>query len=139
MPITQAICNVAKRDFLGGVHAAADVYKIALFTDAATLNASTTAYSATNEVTGTGYTAGGATLAGRANTLVGTVGILDWDDVQWLAATFSGARGALIYNSSKSNAAIAVINFGSDRSVTSGTFTIQFPAPTATEALIRAA
>jgi hypothetical protein len=139
MPITQAFCNVAKRDFLGGVHAAGDVYKLALFSDAATLNADTTAYAATGEISGTGYTAGGVTLAGRANSLVGTVGILDWNDAQWVAATFSGARGALLYNSSKSNAAIAVLNFGSDRAVTAGTFTVQFPNPSATEALIRVA
>lgn len=138
MAITQALTTDAKLRFLRGEHDAANVYKIALYTSAATLDATTTAYSATNEVSGTGYTAGGNTLATYASATSGTTAYLDWADTQWTSASFT-ARGALIYNSSTSNAAIAVLDFGTDKTVTSGTFTIQFPTADATNAIIRIA
>lgn len=139
MPITSALCTSAKADFLNGVHTSADTYKIALYTDAATLDASTTAYSATNEVVGTGYTAGGATLSGFTVDSSGTTAWLDFTtDPSWPTATIT-ARGALIYNSSKTNKAVAVIDFGSDITSTNGTFSVQFPAPAAATALIRLA
>lgn len=127
MAITTALCNQAKQDFFDGVHAAGDTYKIALYTSAATLDKTTTAYSATNEVTGTGYTAGGATLSGRANALTGDVASIDWADPSWTSSTIT-ARGAMIYNASKSNKALAVFDFGADISSSSSTFTVNIPA-----------
>lgn len=139
MPITSAFCTSAKVDFLQGTHASADTYKIALFTSAATLDASTTAYSATNEASGTGYTAGGSTLTGFSVTSSGTTAILDFtSDPSWPNSTIT-ARGALIYNSSKSNKAVAVYDFGSDKSSSNGTFTVQFPTPDAANGLLRIA
>lgn len=139
MPITQAMCTSFKADLLGGVQDLdTDVLKIALYTSTATLDASTTAYSTTNEVVGTGYTAGGNTLSGAAISSSGTTAFVDFADTSWTTATIT-ARGALIYNTSKSNKAIAVLDFGSDRSSSGGTFTIQFPAPTATDAILRIA
>lgn len=137
MPITAAIPNSFKADLFAGVHAAADVYKIALYTSAATLDKTTTAYSATNEVSGTGYTAGGATLAGYTPGSGSDVAWIDWTtDPTWANATIT-ARGALIYNSSKSNKAVAVIDFGADITSTAATFTVQLPAPGATTAVVR--
>ena len=137
MPISQGLCTSFKAEILGGTHSSADTYKIALYTSAATLDASTTAYSATNEVSGTGYTAGGATLSGFSVTTSGTTAILDWtNDPSWANATIT-ARGALIYNSSKSNKAVAVLNFTSDKTSTDGTFTVVLPTPDASNGLIR--
>lgn len=140
MALTAAICNSFKTELLAMTpHTAADVYKIALFTSAATLSKSTTAYAATNEVSGTGYTAGGATLAGFAVSLDTDTAILDWTtDPTWPTSTFT-ARGALIYNSSRSNKAVAVLDFGADITATAGTFTVQFPAAAAATAVIRIA
>ena len=140
MAITQAMCNSFKTELLGGTHDLdTDVIKIALYTSSATLDASTTAYSTTNEVTGSaGYTAGGNTLSGAAITLSGSTAIVDFSDTTWSSATIT-ARGALIYNSSKSNKAIAVLDFGSDKSSTNGDFTIVFPAADASNAIIRIA
>jgi hypothetical protein len=115
-----------------------DVFKIALYTSAATLDASTTVYTTSDEVTGTGYTAGGNTLTGATVTLTGTTAFVDFSDTSWSTATIT-ARGALIYNSSKSNKAVAVLDFGSDKISTGGTFTIQFPVNDATNAIIRIA
>jgi hypothetical protein len=140
MPITQAMCNSFKTELLGGTHDLdTDTIKIALYTSSATLGASTTAYSTTNEVTGsTGYTAGGNTLSGAAITLSGSTAIVDFTDTTWSSATIT-ARGALIYNSSKSDKAIAVLDFGSDKSSTNGDFTIVFPTADASNAIIRIA
>lgn len=113
-----------------------DVLKIALFTDAATLDASTTAYSTTNEVVGTGYTAGGETLTTVTVTLDGSVAIVDFDNVTWASADFT-ARGALIYNSSKTDKAIAVFDFGSNRTASDGDFVVVVPAAAAATAVIR--
>jgi hypothetical protein len=140
MAITQAMCNSFKTELLGGTHDLdTDTIKIALYTSSATLGASTTAYSTTNEVTGsTGYTAGGNTLSGASITLSGSTAIVDFSDTTWSSATIT-ARGALIYNSSKSDKAIAVLDFGSDKSSTNGDFTVVFPAADASNAIIRIA
>lgn len=137
MAITTAICDSYKKELLDGVHAAADTYKIALFTSAATLGASTTAYATTNEVSGTGYTAGGATLSGFTTGLSGSTAYLTFTDPSWASSTIT-ARGCLIYNSSKSNKAVAVFDFGTDVSSTNGTFTVDLPAAGASS-LIRIA
>lgn len=102
-----------------------DVIKIALYTSSATIDNSTTVYSATNEVSGTGYTAGGNTLVATV-TQIGNYAVLDFADTSWTTATFT-CRGALVYNSSKSNKSIFVLDFGTNKTVTAGTLTIQFP------------
>jgi hypothetical protein len=115
------------------------VFKIALYTSSATLSAATTAYSATNEVTGTGYTAGGNTLTVVAPTTSGTTAYLDFSDTTWATATVT-ARGALIYLADGgSNPAVAVLDFGGDKTSTAGDFTIQFPTADASNAIIRIA
>ena len=141
MPISQAMCSSFKQQlFLGEHDLDTDTIKMALYISAATLDASTTVYSTSNEVSssGTNYTAGGNTLTGATVSLSGTTAFVDFADTSWASATFT-ARGALIYNSSKSNKAIAVLDFGSDKTSTSGTFTVQMPANTSTDALIRIA
>ena len=140
MAITAAICNSFKRELLAmSPHTAADDYKIALYTSAATLSKATTAYTATGEVSGTGYTAGGQSLAGFAATLATDTAILDWTtDPVWTGATLT-ARGALIYNSTRSNAAVAVLDFGADITSTNAPFTVTLPAATAAAGLVRIA
>ena len=140
MAITAAITNSFKQELLAMTpHTAADTYKIALYTSAATLSKSTTAYAATNEVSGTGYSAGGATLAGFSVTLDTDTAILDWTtDPSWPSATIT-ARGGLIYNSSRSNKSVAVLDFGSDITSTNGTFTVALPTPAAATGLVRIA
>jgi hypothetical protein len=140
MAITAAVCNSYKQEILQGVHEAADTYKIALYTSAATLSSATTAYTATSEVSnsGTNYTTGGATLSGFAVTLDGSTAILDFADATWANASFT-ARGALIYNSTQSNKAVAVLDFGSDITATAATFTVTMPAAAAATGLIRVA
>jgi hypothetical protein len=137
MAITQAFCTSAKAEFLGGIlDLDTDVIKIALYTSAATLSAATTVYSTSNEVVGTGYVAGGNTLAGATISTSGTTAFVDFADTVWSTATIT-ARGALIYDSSKANRAVAVLDFGADKTSTSGDFTIQFPANDASNAIIR--
>lgn len=149
MAITQAMCTSFKVELLNGIHAfgttvvraatTADTFKIALYTSTATLGATTTAYSATNEITGTGYTAGGNTLTVSAvPTSTGTTAFLDFDDTTWAAATIT-ANGALIYNSTQTNKAVAVLAFGGDKTSTAGDFTIIFPTADASNAIIRIA
>lgn len=141
MAITQTMCSSFKQQILLGEHDLdTDVIKIALYTSAATLGASTTVYSTSDEVSssGTNYTAGGNTLTGATVTLDGTTAIVDFNDTSWASSTIT-ARGALIYNSSKSNKAIAVLDFGGDKTSTNGTFTINFPAAAASTAIIRIA
>lgn len=137
MTISSAICNSYKQELLEGVHAAGDVYKLALFTDAATLGAATTAYATTNEVQGVGYSAGGIDLSGFVTGLSNGTAFLTFADAQFSNATIT-ARGCLVYNSSKANRAVAVFDFGGNIISTSGTFTVDFPAAGA-EALIRIA
>jgi hypothetical protein len=139
MAITQAFCTSAKAEFLGGIiDLDTDVIKIALYTSLATLSAATTEYITTNEVVGAGYTAGGNTLAGATISTSGTTAFVDFSDTVWSTATIT-ARGALIYDSSKANRAVAVLDFGADKTSTSGDFTIQFPANDASNAIIRIA
>jgi len=116
----------------------ADTMKIALFTSSATLDSTTTAYSTTNEASGTGYTAGGNTLTTVAPTSSGTTAYLDFNDTTWSTSTVT-ARGALIYNSTQSDKAVAVLDFGSDKSSSAGDFTIVFPSAGASTAIIRIA
>jgi len=135
------MCTSFKVDILGGVQDLdTDTIKMALYTSAATLDASTTAYSATNEVSssGTNYTAGGNTLTSPVITSSGTTAYVDFADSTWSNASFT-ARGALIYNASKSNKSIAVLDFGADKTATSGDFVVQMPAADASNALIRIA
>jgi hypothetical protein len=135
MPITTAICNSYKQEILEGVHTSTDTYKIALYTDAATLGAATTTYSTTNEVVGTAYVAGGATLTGYVSGLSSNTAYITFSDPSWANSTIT-ARGCLIYNSSKSNKAVAAFDFGANVVSVSGTFTIDLPAAGAS-ALIR--
>lgn len=139
MAISQAMCTSFKVELFGGVHDLdTDVIKMALYTSSATLDASTTAYSATNETSGTGYTAGGNTLTSPVITSSGTTAYVDFADTTWSSASFT-ARGALIYNSSKSNKAIAVLDFGADKTASGGDFVVQMPAADASNALLRIA
>jgi len=142
MAITSAICTSFKQEILVGTHdltaSSGDTFKLALFTSSATLGASTTAYSTSNEVSGTGYSAGGATLTSVTPTTDGTTAVCDLADVSFSSASFT-ANGCLIYNSSQSDKAVAVIAFGGDKTVSSGTFTIQFPTADASNAIIRIA
>ena len=136
MSITQAICTSFKSEILQEGHQlATDTIKIALYTSSASLDATTTAYSSSNEVSGTGYTATGVTLTSTAVSTTGTTAHFDADDPTWTSASFT-ANGALIYNSSNSNKAIAVLAFGGDFTVAGGTFKIVFPAAGST-AIIR--
>jgi|SRR6185436_5389809 len=140
MAITAAAANSFKLQLLdgSGTHLAADVYKIALYTSSASLSKSTTAYSATNEVGNSGtYAAGGLTLVGFTVVLDTDTAILDWTtDPLWTGATIT-ARGALIYNSSKSNKAVAVLDFGADITSTNGNFLVTLPAAAAATATVR--
>tara|TARA_R100001198_G_C5080791_1_gene122395 strand:- start:82 stop:501 length:420 start_codon:yes stop_codon:yes gene_type:complete len=137
MAITQAMCTQFKRDVMLGLHDLdTDTIKVALYTSSATLGATTTAYATTNEVVGTGYTAGGVTLANASVITNSTSGCFDSDNPEWTSATFT-ARGALIYNDTESDLAIAVLDFGGDFSVAGGTFRIVFPAQTANTAIVR--
>ena len=138
MAITQAVCNSFKEELLKGLHDLdGHTLKLALYTSSATLGPTTTAYSTTNESSGTNYTSGGATISNVAVSLSGTVAFVDFDDVSFSSATISDAAGALIYNSSASNRAIAVLDFGSTKSVSGGTLTVSLPSASATTALIR--
>lgn len=137
MAITTTLCNSYKQEVLEGVHSSSDTYKLALYTDAATLDATTTAYSATNEVSGTGYTAGGVELSGFTSGLSGSTAYVTFTDPAISSATIT-ARGCLVYNSSKSNKAVAAYDFGGNITSTNGTFTIDLPAAGAS-ALIRIA
>lgn len=139
MAITQALASSFKQELLEGVHnfaaAGGDTFKIALYTSAATLSSATTVYTTSNEASGTGYTAGGQTLTNVGVSLSGTTAYLDFDDVTWTTATISAA-GALIYNSSQGNKAVAILSFGGTYSSTAGNFTVTFPANTSSTAII---
>jgi len=136
MAIAQAMCTSFKAEILDEQHdLVADTIKIALFTSSASLGAATTAYSTTNEITGSGYTAGGATLGSKTVDTSGTTAYFDSADPSWTSATFT-ANGALIYNDTNSDKAIAVLAFGGDFTVAGGTFQIVFPAA-GTAAIIR--
>lgn len=139
MAITQAMPTSFKVELFEGTHVfGTDTFKIALFTSTATLGATTTVYSTTNEVVGTGYTAGGNTLTGEVTSSGGTTAFVDFSDTTWTSSTIT-ARGALIYNFSKSNKAVAVLDFGADKTSTAGDFVVQMPTADAANALVRIA
>jgi hypothetical protein len=143
MAITQAVCNTFKSELLGAVHdfdsGSGQAFKLALYTSAANLSAATTAYTASGEVANSGqYTATGGILQSQQVSLDGSVGIVDFADLSFTGVTLT-ARGALIYNTSASNKAVCVLDFGSDKTATSGTFTIVFPAFTSAAAILRIA
>ena len=128
MASTSAFTNQGKQDFLNGVHLPADVYKIALYAAAATNDKTTTAYSVTNEVSGTGYAAGGIALSGFTVSISGDTAYMTWStNPSWTIATITAAS-AIIYNSTRSNKALAVIDFGGTFTSAGGTFTVQLPA-----------
>ena len=137
MAIVQTQCTSFKLQLLQAVHDfTTDTFKIALYTSAASLGASTTVYAATNEVVAAGYTAGGNTLTGVSVLSSGTTAYVDFADTTWTTSTT--ARGALIYNSTKANKAVAVLDFGADKTSTN-TFTVQMPPNSASDAIIRIA
>ena len=143
MAITSAVCTSFKVELLKGVHnfsaSGGNTFKIALYTSSASLGASTTAYSSSNEISGTGYTAAGATLTSVDPVADSTTAVCDFADVSYTSASFT-ANGCLIYNDSASgDPACVVVAFGGDKTVTSGTFTIQFPTADASNAIIRLA
>jgi hypothetical protein len=142
MAITQAMCTSFKVELLTGTHdftnSTGDTFKLALYTSSATLDASTTAYTVSNEASGTGYSAGGGTLTNVTPTSSGTTAFTDFADLTFSSATIT-ARGCLIYNSTDSDKAVAVLDFGGDKTSTNGDFTIQFPAADASNAIIRIA
>ena len=152
MPISQAMATSIKKEILTAYHnfgttaaratTAADTFKIALYTSSATLNADTPVYSSSNEITntsGSAYVAGGQALTiSQVPTTSGTTAFLSFGSATWNTASFT-ANGALIYNSTQGNRAVAVLAFGSDKTVSSGTFQIQFPTADATNAIIRIA
>lgn len=142
MAITQAMCTSFKKELLEGTHnfknSGGSAFKLALFTSSATLGASTTAYATTNEVTGTGYSAGGSALTRVDPSTSGTTALTDFADLTFSTATIT-ANGALIYNSDSSDAAVIVLAFGGDKTSTAGDFTIQFPTADASNAIIRIA
>jgi hypothetical protein len=143
------MCTSFKKELLYGAHdfdaSSGDTFKIALYTSSATLNASTTAYATTNEISGTNYTAGGQALNPVDPTSSGTTALLDFADETWANATIT-ARGALIYNTtpnttsiSLTNPAVIVLDFGGDKTSTAGNFTVVFPTADASNAIIRIA
>jgi hypothetical protein len=150
MAITSAVCTSFKVLILKGqmdfTASTGDTFKIALYTSSVTLGASTTDYSATNEITntsGTAYTAGGAALTSVTPTSSGTTAFCDFSDVSWTSASFT-ANGCLVYNTTTGTGtgttdAVAAIAFGGDKTVSSGTFTIQFPTADASDAILRIA
>jgi hypothetical protein len=144
MAITQAVCTSFKKELLQAQHnfttSTGNTFKIALYLSTATMDATTTVYSTSNETTGTNYTAGGNTLV-IGSSLPGTSGTTAWadfDDSTWATSTIT-ARGALIYNSTSSNKSVVVLDFGSDKTSSAGSFTIVFPTADATNAIIRIA
>jgi len=156
MAITQAVCTSFKQELLQGIHnftsgsgggtttttGSGNAFKVALYTSSASLGAGTTAYSGTNESSGTGYSAGGAALTNVTPTTSSTTALTDFADVTWSSSSIT-ARGAVIYNSStaagSANRAVLVLDFGSDKSSSSGDFTITFPTADSSSAIIRIA
>jgi hypothetical protein len=137
------MCTSFKVELLTGTHdftnSTGDTFKLALYTSSATLDASTTAYTATNEASGTGYSAGGGTLTNVTPTSSGTTAFTDFADLTFSSATIT-ARGCLIYNDTEAgDPAVAVLDFGGDKTSTNGDFTIQFPTADASNAIIRIA
>ena len=143
MAITQAICNSFKKQLLEAdmnfKQTGGDKFKLALYSSTATLNSATTAFTATGEVANSGqYASGGGALVNSGTSISAGVARVDFADRSFTGVTLT-ARGAMIYNTSSdtTNASVCILDFGSDKTATSGTFTIQFPAPTSTAAILR--
>ena len=143
MAISQAMCTSFKKELLEGVHnfknSGGSTFQIALYTSSASLGAATTAYTTSNEVSGTGYTAKRNTLTRVDPTTSSTTALTDFSDTSWSTATIT-ARGAMIFNDSASgDPAVAILDFGGDKTSTAGTFSIAFPTADASNAIIRIA
>lgn len=136
MAISQGVCDSFSQELLLGTHAfGTDTYKMALYTEAASIGPSTTVYTATGEVSGIGYSAGGVVVTGVTVTRSGSESWINFDNPEWTNASFS-SRGALLYNSSKSNKAVLVLDFGDTKTFT-GTFQVTLPAGAPSSALLR--
>ena len=145
MTISSAVCNSFKQEILVGTHnftaSSGNAFKLALYTSSASLGAGTTAYATTNEITnasGSAYSAGGKEIVSVTPVLDGTVAVCDFADISFTSASFT-ANGCLIYNDTQADKAVCVVAFGGDKTVSSGTFTIQFPAAAASTAIVRIA
>ena len=137
MAISQVLCTSFKKELLEATHNfGSHGFKIALYTDAATLNADTTVYSTDNEVSGTGYSAGGEVITATTVSSGDGVGFVNFSNATWASSSFT-ARGALIYNTSATNKAVMTLDFGDNKTSNSSTFTVAMPADTSTTALIR--
>jgi len=137
MAISQVLCTSFKKELLEATHNfGSHGFKIALYTDAATLNADTTVYSTDNEVSGTGYSEGGEVITATTVSSGDGVGFVNFSNATWASSSFT-ARGALIYNTSAGNKAVMTLNFGDNKTSNSSTFTVAMPADTSTTALIR--
>ena len=145
MTISSAVCNSFKQEILVGTHnftaSSGNAFKLAMYTSSASLGAGTTAYASTNEISntsGSAYSAGGKTIVSVTPVLDGTVAVCDFADISFTSASFT-ANGCLIYNDTQADKAVCVVAFGGDKTVSSGTFTIQFPAAGASTAIVRIA
>ena len=145
MAIASAICNSFKQEILVGTHnftaSSGNSFKLAMYTSSASMGASTTAYSTSNEISntsGSAYTAGGKALTSVTPVLDGSTAVCEFADISFTSASFT-ANGCLIYNDTQSDKAVCVVAFGGDKTVSSGTFTIQFPAAAASTAIVRIA
>ena len=145
MAIASAICNSFKQEILVGTHnftaSSGNSFKLAMYTSSASMGASTTAYSTSNDISntsGSAYTAGGKALTSVTPVLDGSTAVCDFADISFTSASFT-ANGCLIYNDTQSDKAVCVVAFGGDKTVSSGTFTIQFPAAAASTAIVRIA
>jgi len=141
MSITAAVCNSFVNELGQGLHdttvTTGDTYKIALYKSTASLSAATTVFTVVGEITGTGYTTGGETLTNVTPTLSGSTSLYDWADVTFSAVTLSGVAGAMIYNSTNGNRAVAVLKFSSEQSPSAQDLQIEFPAVSVTTAIVR--
>ena len=139
MAITQSLCVSFKKELLEAQHnftsLTGNTFKIALYSSTASINSSTTVYTSVGEVVGSGYVAGGKTLTGQSITLSGTTAFVTFSNISWASSTIT-ATGALIYNSTNANKAVAVLDFGGPFSSTNNTFTVTFPPATVTTAVI---
>ena len=145
MAISSAVCNSFKQEILVGTHnftaSSGNSFKLAMYTSSASMGASTTAYSTSNEISntsGSAYTAGGKALTSVTPVLDGSTAVCDFADISFTSASFT-ANGCLIYNDTQADKAVCVVAFGGDKTVSSGTFTIQFPAAGASTAIVRIA
>ena len=145
MTIASAVCNSFKQEILVGTHnftaSSGNAFKLAMYTSSASLGAGTTAYATTNEISntaGSAYTAGGKVVVSVTPALDGSTACCDFADISFTSASFT-ANGCLIYNDTQADKAVCVVAFGGDKTVSSGTFTIQFPAADASNAIVRIA